>query len=127
MLFLFFYFNFKEFLLLANGFSVKRFSVQGKPVQPSFTLSTSMGFTRIFLCHKISIFLGYIPHDDLIWLLTLDWKLIQIVRNEFRVDNLFYFYFTNEMIVIGPTKATVFLFLFISNQILSRKQEKNLS
>ncbi|XP_011314983.1 WD repeat-containing protein KIAA1875-like isoform X3 [Fopius arisanus] len=87
---------------------IHRFSIQGKPVQPSFNLSTTMAFTRFIWFPETKVFAGFAPHDDLIWILEPSCKLIQIVRNEFRVENIFYTPYTNEMLVIGTTKATRF-------------------
>ncbi|XP_011314987.1 uncharacterized protein [Fopius arisanus] len=98
----------KEYLVLDTSFMIHRFSIQGKPVQPSFNLSTTMAFTRFIWFPETKVFAGFAPHDDLIWILEPSCKLIQIVRNEFRVENIFYTPYTNEMLVIGTTKATRF-------------------
>ncbi|XP_063980642.1 uncharacterized protein LOC135164327 isoform X2 [Diachasmimorpha longicaudata] len=98
----------KEYLLLDTAFVIHRFSIQGKPVQPPFNLSSTMAFTKFLWFQESKVFVGFIPHDDLIWLLEPTCKLIQIVRNEFRVENVFYIPYTNEMLVIGSTKVTRF-------------------
>ncbi|XP_015127118.1 WD repeat-containing protein 97 isoform X2 [Diachasma alloeum] len=87
---------------------IPKFSIQGKPVQPSFSLSSTMAFTKFLWFQASKMFAGFIPHDDLIWILEPTCKLIQIVRNEFRVENVFYTPYTNEMLVIGATRATRF-------------------
>ncbi|XP_044014115.1 WD repeat-containing protein 97-like, partial [Aphidius gifuensis] len=94
----------QEYLLLTNNLTIKRYTIQGKKIQPSINLSTSMSFNKIIISNDLSIYICYLQHDDLIWLLTFDWKLIQIIRNEFRVENVYYL--NNEIIVIGPTKST---------------------
>ncbi|XP_023290543.1 uncharacterized protein LOC111674411 [Orussus abietinus] len=57
-------------------------------------------------CDEAKILATYVPHDDLIWLVTSTFALVQVVRNEFRIGRIFYEAVTNEIIVVGSHKVT---------------------
>ncbi|XP_024943180.1 WD repeat-containing protein 97-like isoform X2 [Cephus cinctus] len=96
----------QEYLVLEPLQAVYRYSMQGRPILPSYTLSSTMGFTKMIWCDVARSLACYSTHDDLLWILTGTFVLYQIVRNEFRIENLAYEPLTNDLIVIGETKVT---------------------
>lgn len=87
-----------------------------------------MLFTKLLWCNKAKVLIGYVPNDDIIWLMNSFCMLYQIVRNEFRINAIFYEPLTNEAVVTGPNKVTVKkknifkkkinFFLYLNRQIL---------
>lgn len=87
--------------------AVHRYSMQGKLIQPPYQLASTMSFTKLLWCQNTKALIGFIPHDDLIWIMSIELLLYQIIRNDFRVQELFYESSSNELIVVGETKVTV--------------------
>ncbi|XP_043283544.1 uncharacterized protein [Venturia canescens] len=96
----------KEYLVLEIGTMVHRYSMQGKPIRPPYALGSTMLFTKMVWCSAPKIFACYIPHDDMVWLINTSCKLLQILRNEFRIENIFYSSVANQIVVVGTNKLT---------------------
>lgn len=100
-------FYLQEYLVLDDCSMVHRYSIQGKYILPSFSLMSSMAFTKMIWCKKIKVFACFVPDNDLMWILSPQFKLIQTIRSEFKVKNLFYLFDSNELLVIGSKIITV--------------------
>ncbi|XP_046601980.1 uncharacterized protein LOC124295588 [Neodiprion lecontei] len=98
----------QEYLVIDPPSNMLRFSVQAKLIQPSYPLSGTMLFTKLLWCQKAKVLIGYVPNDDMIWLMTSFCMLYQVIRNEFRITDIFYEPMTNEIVVAGPNKVTRF-------------------
>lgn len=66
-----------------------------------------MSFTKLLWCQRAKVLIGYQQNDDTIWLMSSLCVIYQIVRNEFRINSMFYNPDTNEAVVAGLTKVTV--------------------
>ncbi|KAK0170316.1 hypothetical protein PV328_010892 [Microctonus aethiopoides] len=99
----------QEYLVLDDCSMVHRYSIQGKYILPPFPLMSSMAFTKMIWCTEIKIFACFVPDNDLMWILSPQFKLIHTIRSEFKVKNLFYLFDSNELLVIGSKIITRYL------------------
>ncbi|XP_034933949.1 uncharacterized protein [Chelonus insularis] len=90
----------QEYMILDSTLKIYKYSIQGRFIQPSYNLTSSMVFTKILWCSGIKLLIGYIPNDDLIWILTPECKLLQTIRNDFKINNVFYSSASKELIVM---------------------------
>ncbi|XP_023245438.1 WD repeat-containing protein 97-like [Copidosoma floridanum] len=96
----------KEYLVLEKGVAVHRYSMQGKLLQPSFSLEAQQTFTRMIWCDGATECLAcYDPDGEQIWIMTSSCVLLQTIKNEFLTRAVFHDRVANQIVVFDTHQS----------------------